>query len=255
MKDQYFGDINDFRKYGLLRLLCVSDRLRLGVCWMLTDTDSRTDGKFLNYLHQPKKYRHRDPELFDWLQNVVGVEQDRRTARIEASILLGSVLFESGMLADHKDKRSAYFSKCATCFAGCDLVFFDPDNGLEIKSTHLGHKDSSKFLYWNEVCGTFEAGSSVLIYQHFIREERDGFIARMASELQRRTKAAAVFSFRTPHVLFVLASQERHAAGFRKKLGVIESFWAPKEIVALEHASRNHALHLTGVAIPISQNS
>jgi hypothetical protein len=47
MKDQYFGDINDFRKYGLLRLLCVSDRLRLGVCWMLTDTDSRTDGSFL----------------------------------------------------------------------------------------------------------------------------------------------------------------------------------------------------------------
>jgi hypothetical protein len=222
---------------------------------MLTDTDSRTDGKFLNYLHQPKKYRHRDPELFDWLQNVVGVEQDRRTARIEASILLGSVLFESGILADHKDKRSAYFSKCATCFAGCDLVFFDPDNGLEIKSTQLGHKDSSKFLYWNEVCGTFEAGSSVLIYQHFIREERDGFIARKASELQRRTKAAAVFSFRTPHVLFVLASQERHAAGFRKKLGVIKSFWAPKEIVALEHASPNHALHLTGVAIPISQNS
>ena len=95
----------------------------------------------------------------------------------------------------------------------------------------------------------------MLIYQHFIREERDGFIARMASELQRRTKAAAVFSFRTPHVLFVLASQERHAAGFRKKLGVIKSFWAPKEIVALEHASPNHALHLTGVAIPISQNS
>jgi hypothetical protein len=55
--------------------------------------------------------------------------------------------------------------------------------------------------------------------------------------------------------LFVLASQERHAAGFRKKLGVIKSFWAPKEIVALEHASPNHALHLTGVAIPISQNS
>jgi hypothetical protein len=55
--------------------------------------------------------------------------------------------------------------------------------------------------------------------------------------------------------VFVLASQDRHAAGFRKKLGVINTFWAPKQIVALEHAPPNHALHLTGATIPISHSS
>ena len=54
VKDQYFGDVNDFRKYGLLRVLAGSDRLRLGVCWMLTA---------------------RDAALFDWLRQVVGEEK------------------------------------------------------------------------------------------------------------------------------------------------------------------------------------
>lgn len=246
MKDQYFGDVNDFRKYGLLRLLAIPDGLRLGVCWMLTETDGRPDGKNLAYLDHPKKYRHRDPDLFDWLRQVVGVEKDRRTARIEDSTLLGSALFKSEVLTDNRQKRSEYFTECATSFAGCDLVFFDPDNGLEIKSTQRGHKDSCKFLYWDETFRTFHAGSSVLVYQHFIREKRAPFVARMVTELQRRTQAVTVFSFRTPHVLFLLASQERHAARFRKQLSSFQSHWAPKQIIAAEQTPPNKALKRIG---------
>jgi len=33
----------------------------------------------------------------------------------------------------------------------CDLIFFDPDNGLEVKSRQLGSKGSNKYLYLNEV--------------------------------------------------------------------------------------------------------
>jgi len=35
MKNQYFGDINDYRKYGLLRCFAEAG-LNIGVCWMLT---------------------------------------------------------------------------------------------------------------------------------------------------------------------------------------------------------------------------
>lgn len=237
MKDQYFGDVNDFRKYGLLRLLAMPDHLRLGICWMLTEPDRRTDGKHLGYLQQPEKYRQRDSELFDWLQQVVGEEQDRRTKRIEASNLLVPAKFKSEILSDNNKERSAYFSDCRNRFADCDLIFFDPDNGLEITSTRLGNKNSCKFLYWDEVCNTFSSGASVLIYQHFIREERSKFIERMSTELRRRTNASAVFSFRTPYVLFLLASQEKHASVFRKNLASVSSFWSPKEIIAVEHNS------------------
>jgi hypothetical protein len=244
VKDQYFGDVNDFRKYGLLRVLAGAGGLRLGMCWMLTAPDGRTAGEFLAYLGQPKNYRHRDPALFDWLRQVVGEEKDRRTARIEASTILGSALFQSSLLTDPLPDREAYFAECAEKFAGCDLVFFDPDNGLEIKSTPRGHRDSCKFLCWQEVSSTFASGASVLIYQHFIREERAAFSARMAEELRRRLNPAAVVTFRTPHVLFLLAAHERHVLGFRNQLAVFRSHWSPKQIVAEERLAANQSLQL-----------
>jgi hypothetical protein len=121
-----------------------------------------------------------------------------------------------------------------TRFSGCDLIFFDPDNGLEIGSRPPGRKHSCKHLYWNEVCETFLAGSSVLIYQHFIREKRSDYAARIVRELSSRTGAAAVFSFSTPHVLFVLAAQGRHADSFRQRLPVIRDEWK-SHITVFEH--------------------
>lgn len=250
MKDQYFGDVNDFRKYGLLRALVLPGHMRLGVCWMLTEPDGRTDGNFLAYLGKPMTYRHSDPELFDWLKQVIDVEQDRRTARIEESALLGSASFQSRILTDRESERRKYFSECARRFAGRDLVFFDPDTGLEIRSTLRGCKDSRKYLYWGEVCNTFTAGSSVLIYQHFIRENRAGYIARVTDELRKRTRAATVFSFRTPHVLFLLASQKRHAAGFHRRLAAIRSVWAAAQILAVEHPHSAGRSTLTGPSVP-----
>jgi hypothetical protein len=156
---------------------------------------------------------------------VIEVEKDRRTERIEKSHLLGTVAFQSKILTDKRDDRLEYFSDCATRFAGCDLVFFDPDNGFEIGSRPRGRKDSCKHLYWNEVSETFNAGSSVFVYQHFVRENRIDYVARITSQLRSCTGAATVFSFRTPHVLFVLAAQERHVNLFRSRLSVIESGW------------------------------
>jgi len=166
VKDQYFGDVNDFRKYGLLRHLVLPGGLRHGVCWMLTPPDDKPDGKFLGYLGKPKKHSPRDPELFEWLKQAVEVEGDRRTARIEESTLLGSASFHARSLTGNRSDRPRYFSECATRLAGCDLIFFDPDNGLEVRSVSVGSKDSCKYLYWDEVCSPFAAGPSVLIYQH-----------------------------------------------------------------------------------------
>jgi len=105
---------------------------------MLTDNDTRTDGNFLGYLGKPAEYRRRDPQLFDWLGQIIEVEKDRRTARIERSELLGAAVFQSKTLTDRQSDRLAYFADCATRFAGCGLVFFDPDNGLEIRSRPRG---------------------------------------------------------------------------------------------------------------------
>jgi len=33
MKEQYVGDVNDYRKYALLRHFAIEGRVRVGVCW------------------------------------------------------------------------------------------------------------------------------------------------------------------------------------------------------------------------------
>ncbi len=97
MKNQYVGDINDYRKYGLLRLLTDYGRLRTGICWMLTPDDGRTDGKFISYLQNPDRWRHYDPGLYERLSAFI-VEGDRSIARIERDGILDSASFCSSVL-------------------------------------------------------------------------------------------------------------------------------------------------------------
>ncbi len=52
MEDQYFGDINDYRKYGLIRVLQAETGLRVLITWMLTPDDGRRDGELRAYLDQ-----------------------------------------------------------------------------------------------------------------------------------------------------------------------------------------------------------
>jgi hypothetical protein len=225
MKDQYFGDVNDFRKYGLLRRLCGPAKLKLGVCWMLTMSDGTGDGEFRKYLREAKKYRRCDPELFDWLDAEVKELDDRRVERIENSGLLANAEFFSQELPEDFDKRKTYFDACADKFRGCDIVFFDPDNGIEVKSIAKGKPCSEKYVYWDELRAAFKHGASVLAYQHFRREPRDKFIDDAAQAMGGNLKALRVFSFRTPHVVFLLAAQPRHVNGFREAVQGIEMSW------------------------------
>ena len=83
MKNQYFGDINDYRKYGLLR--CFEEaKLKVGVCWMLTQDVANSDGQETRYLQEPWRWRQYDPELFDFLDKCVA-DGKRSVRRLEES--------------------------------------------------------------------------------------------------------------------------------------------------------------------------
>jgi hypothetical protein len=68
MKNQYFGDINDYHKYALLRALLKGGKIKLLVAWMLTNDDNGPDGNKRRFLKNvKKKWRELDPDLFDFL--------------------------------------------------------------------------------------------------------------------------------------------------------------------------------------------
>jgi hypothetical protein len=240
VKNQYVGDINDFRKYGLLRTLSSEGAIRTGVCWMLTPDDARNDGKFISYLGTPQTWRAYDPVLFDRLSACVSEPEGRNLGCIEKAGILPNALFHSDVLRDGVSERRRYFAEVHARFADQDLVFFDPDNGLEIKSSPIGRKNSRKFLYWSELVDTYAAGHSVLVYQHFIREQRDRFITRIASEILQRTGAPALLAFRTPHVVFLLAMQSKHREHFNRQAAQVAQVWC-EQIQFTEHLAAQQA--------------
>lgn len=239
MKHQYFGDINDYRKYGLLLGLSGYGVLRTGVCWMLTGPDGRSDGGIVSYLKNARSFRQLAPNLFDFLHDCINVQGKRHTALIEASGCLPSTRFFSRPIADDERSRKAYFARMLRHFTNVDLVFFDPDNGFEIKSRPIGRSGASKYIYWSELRQTHAAGHSVLVYQHFPRENRPIFVRRIASKLIEQTGADAVFSFRAPRVVFFLAPQRRHLKHLAVHAEEVAGRWGVEHIVLQKHLRRS----------------
>lgn len=210
MKEQYVGDVNDYRKYALLRLLGRSG-LRLGIFWMLTPNDERSDGNKLGYLDQPKQERN-DPELFALLRRVRNEPDARRLILIEDSEILPRAVFVNTSVPEPLFERQIWFKQASAALADTDLILFDPDNGIEVSSVGKGRRNSSKYVYRDELAATYHAGHSLLVYQHFQRKEREGFIRDVADDLRRVASDAEIWAIRTSHVVFMLMIQPRHRA-------------------------------------------
>jgi len=224
MKNQYFGDINDYRKYGLIRSILRCYEFRLLVAWMLTTNDKRTDGGFTGYLCEPAWGVH-DRELYDELHRcLISQKNTRNVALIEKTNLLPGARYYSREVPDSYNDRIMWSQELLSEARGSDLVFLDPDNGLEIKSKPLGRKDSSKYLYWHEISSLWEQGKSLLIYQHFCREKRHLFIERIRGELEKVTKNR-VAAFVTPNVVFFLTLQPEHKKYLDYIVADVESKW------------------------------
>jgi hypothetical protein len=211
LKEQYVGDGNDYRKYALLRALADGGRTKIGVAWMLTPPDDRNDGKMLAYLNKPE-FRGYDPELFDLMKLVSKLPPGHpRLTHIEASSIVPAATYFNSLTPDDRPGRAQYFAQLMVALASTDLVFFDPDNGLDVASKAIGAKGSSKYLYRSELRRAFETRHSVLVYQHFPHEDHAKFIERLGSEVGEMCPGAQIWAFATAHVVFLLAINPRHS--------------------------------------------
>ncbi len=123
---------------------------------MLTPDDKRKDGEFTDYLNNPEKWKKYNPLLFNFIKHSLNNNKSRCVSQAERGGIIQNCLFFSKQLLDDSGKRQQYFSEMGEYFDGVDLIFFDPDNGLEIKSKKNGHKYSSKFLYWDELATSYK---------------------------------------------------------------------------------------------------
>lgn len=204
MKNQYVGDINDYKKYSLIEIISEVLNEKILIAWMLTDDDSRNDGNKLDYLENNRNDRQLNPELFDKL---ISIDKSKREIKDVQELFGDKYNYYSKTLYDNKEERTKYFEALLVEAKEAGMVFFDPDNGIEVKSVKCGNKNSSKYLYWKEIQQFAKSEKDILIYQHFPRKDRKHYINDRITELQKNTNLE-VLPIETKHVLFLLATKQ-----------------------------------------------
>jgi len=228
MKNQYFGDINDYMKYSLLRLLGGDGQLGIAICWALTEDDGGFDGRRTRYLAQPDRWEMHDAVIFCLLREEVLRRGNRSVSVIEQADVLQNCSYFDEIIRDEEHLRDAYFEEFFRFAEDADFVFFDPDNGLDVKSVPRGGRGSSKYVYQHEVETAYASGHTILLYQHFPRQPRDSFINNMIRRFRDLEGIRRVISYSTSHVVFLLLPQPRHEELLLSNTKEVERNWGSR---------------------------
>jgi hypothetical protein len=186
--------VGDFAKFALLRAIAEDTKLRLAVIWYLfSDEDHNADGRHVSYLKDPSLARL-DPDLHAALGTIV--KNNRRNVRAIAAsrILPPNTTFFTKVISDEKSQiglsrtararqRATWLKKALASAKDHELVFLDPDNGIETASVQPHSPKSGKYVFWNEVAEFWKAGHSLIIYHHL---NRTATVARQAHVLKAK---------------------------------------------------------------------
>ena len=234
MKNQYFGDVGDFGKYGLLSAILKSG-LTLGINWYLTpDELEKTDGKYIEYLNSIPEYDRCDPELYQFLQNKVSankrdVEQIKELPRFTNVPTYNEILDVSTVKVQHRlSMRRGWFQESIQMLRGCNAIFMDPDNGIEVKSALVTNRKSSKYVLHSEIEQLYSYGKSLIVYNHRDRSKESDYFKRIYCLRDLLENAQIIVlrfkRFSVRDYIFIL--QERHQDKIEKTIHhFLESNW------------------------------
>jgi hypothetical protein len=203
--------------------------LKLGVHWYLVPDESHNDdGKHIDYLIRTKenltRFRVCDPQLFDRLGAVL--PRGRNVAAIEQGDVLPAdtryfnrpLSFQDTHGTPSRDARLARRAEWSAAaveeLSECEVVFLDPDNGLEGQTARHA-LSGPKYVYYDELRGLMESGRSLVVYQHLDRKESAEDQIRSRTEDLRQALSLDVspmaLRFRRGSArLFLIAASDDH---------------------------------------------
>ena len=187
MQEKYLGDTPDFAKYALLKALCGSD-LRLGINWYLTlphevDGIDNKDGETRHHASSSKSYRAIDQTLWEQLGNFQHSD-DRSISTFESSKVLplrtkyfSEPLSFAGLQSKSEklQARSDWVQRGLRKLKNTDLVFIDPDTGMEIPSKERHEKKGPKYAFYDELVPLIKRNQTLVLIQ---------FVDRSGTEIQ-----------------------------------------------------------------------
>ncbi len=226
MKNQYVGDIRDFEKYSVLRALAVACSLPLFVCWMLTADDGSVDGRKLDYLKKPERYRSRDAHVFDRLEEIVH-RQERRVEAVETAGVLKNATFFYRELKGQESSRQFYFKEFLKSLGRRSLVFFDPDTGLAPPGAVKTRTSSARYVFDDELADVYRLDHSLILFDHFKRISRQTYLEQTQRRLAVATGAPSPFALYSAGVAFVILPQEEDDESLRDGATRLAASWHP----------------------------
>jgi hypothetical protein len=241
MQNRYVGDVGDFAKYALLRSIVFGDALRVGVVWCLyQDEIHNSDGRHIGYLDRAE-YRDLDPELHDCLSKIVRSRR-RSVWKISRAGALGesTIFFERPISISRHIKsdtkrrellRAEWLSRALEATLDCDVVFFDPDNGLEIPSVPKTRPKAGKYIFLDELREFWNRGQSLIVYHHLNRtasaKDQTGLLKRRLTENFPNAALLVSLLFRRGSCRhFWIVAQYRHRSELKDRVAaLLNSKW------------------------------
>jgi hypothetical protein len=212
MKNQYFGDQNDYFKYDLLIFLAeqLAGIKRLTMVWLLTSEDKSGDGGKRGY----PTGTYRDT-LHEFLES--SNTRNRKVSFLKDYIKKPQFSFEFCSYGDElksdefkDDDREAYFARISPKCLKSAIVFLDPDNGLEPKSG--SGRNGSKYVKLSDLKLLFsrmDKKSVIVVYQHLPRMHRKLFLYGLHRDLKECLNCPVPISITNNQIAFlVLANQK-----------------------------------------------
>jgi hypothetical protein len=232
MQHRFVGDIGDYIKISILRGLAPG--ARLGVAWWLHPEQTHSnDGQHVDYLGSASRWRPLNPALFDHLRTAVTTGA-RHIDSLEAALTGLDVRFAGEAIPidcapkQRPSAREAWFGQVLRAMEGTELVFVDPDNGLEPASYRETLASSAKSIRISEVKRLAGDGRSVLVYHHQTRrkgghlEEIRHWAASLRSQGLKTVDALRAPAY-SPRVFFLINATEM----LRRRAQELHRHWGP----------------------------
>lgn len=226
MHERWAGNIGDFGKLALLRQLM--EGRRLGVCWYLTDgqSDHGYERRYFDYFNRPEDFRHLAPEIFDALKEIVNDSRTEksRISALETSGLLADALFYNKKVPKRLSSREMWAKELIESINKADLVFLDPDNGIQ------GNRLTPKHVALGEISALRRPDRALVIVQRQSgRQAEPKFLAEKLQSLGCRRIELIRFRLVTSRFFVVAdhdgAMSERIALFARKWGKWIKTYW------------------------------
>jgi predicted RNase H-like HicB family nuclease len=110
-----------------------------------------------------------------------------------------------------------------------------------VKSVEYGGRGSSRYVFWRELEAAWGAGTSLVVYQPFPRQDHRVFAERIAEELRGHAPGASVYTVATQDMVFLVAAQAGQVSNIEYGLGLFETRFGDYASVAKIEAAAPEA--------------